>query len=70
MTNAEEIRKMSDQELSDQLVIKIDGIRPCSLYLSAPTGRMFISRKEAARVTMEWLVHPVEEERQCRKKEK
>lgn len=59
-TNADRIRSMSDEELAEQLVIKIDGLEECSLYLSAPTGKMFIPRKEAVRVTLEWLRKPEE----------
>ena len=62
MTNADRIRAMSDEELADQLVIKIDGLEECSLYLSAPTGKMFISQKEASRVTLDWLRQPAEED--------
>lgn len=61
-TNADLIRRMSSEELADQLVIKIDGLAKCSLYLSAPIGRMFISRKDASRETLEWLRHPAEED--------
>lgn len=62
MTNADCIRAMSDEELAEQLVIKIDGLEECSLYLSAPTGKLFIPRSEAVRVTLEWLRQPAEEE--------
>ena len=55
MTNGEVLRGMDDKQLAQQLVIRMDGIEPCPLYLSAPTGRMFISRKEAERVTLDWL---------------
>lgn len=54
-TNGEKIRDMSDEELADQLVIQVEGLEPCSIYLSAPTGKMFISRTEATRITLEWL---------------
>lgn len=54
-TNADCIRAMSDEELADSLVIKIDGLRQCSLYISLPSGKMFISRSKAVRVTLEWL---------------
>lgn len=62
MTNAGRIRSMSDEELADQLVIRIDGLEECRLYLSAPTGKLFIPRKEAVRVTLEWLRMPEEVE--------
>lgn len=62
MTNAGRIRAMSDEELADQLVIRIDGLAECRLYLSAPTGKLFIPRSEAVRVTLEWLGQPAEEE--------
>ena len=61
-TNADRIRAMSDEELADQLVIRIDGLEECRLYLSAPTGKLFIPRKEAVRVTLEWLRKPAEED--------
>lgn len=62
MTNADRIRAMSDEELADQLVIRIDGLAECRLYLSAPTGKLFIPRSEAVRVTLEWLGQPSEED--------
>lgn len=61
-TNGARIRAMSDEELADQLVIRIDVLAECRIYLSAPTGKMFISRKEAVRVTLEWLWQPAEED--------
>ena len=60
-TNADSIRSMSDKELADQLVIRIDGLAECRLYLSAPTGKLFIPRSEAVRVTLEWLGQKAEE---------
>ena len=61
MTNADRIRAMSDEELADQLVIKIDGLEEYSIYLSPPTGRLFVLRSEAVRVTLEWLDEPEED---------
>lgn len=53
---------MSDEELSEMLVIEVKGLEECSLFLSAPTGRMFIFRAEAVRITLEWLCQPAKEE--------
>lgn len=60
-TKADSLRAMSDEELADQLVIKIDGLAKCSLYLSAPIVGMFVSRKDAWRETLNWLRQPAEE---------
>ena len=62
ITNGDRIRAMSDEELADQLVIEIGGIEVCSLYLSAPTGKMYISRSEAVRVTLDWIKEQYKEE--------
>lgn len=61
-SNGDEIRRMSDEELAEQLVIKVDGLEECSLFLSAPTGKMFISRSEAVRITLDWLQQPAKED--------
>lgn len=61
-TNADRIRAMSDAELAEQLTIQIDGVEACSLYLSAPVGKLFVSRGEAVRSTLEWLREFSEEE--------
>lgn len=55
MTNGEALRRMDDKRLAEQLVIRVDGLEPCTVFLSAPTGRMFISRDKAVQVTLEWL---------------
>lgn len=55
MTNGNRLRTMSNEELSKQLVIDIDGLEKYRLYFSAPTGKMFLSRKKAEKVTLEWL---------------
>lgn len=54
-TNGDYIREMNDEELADQLVIKIDGLEEFRLYLSAPTEKLFISRSEAVQETLEWI---------------
>lgn len=64
MTNADRIRAMNDDELSKQLVIVIDvdGLQPCRMYLSKPTGKIYLSRAEAVRGTKDWLQQPAEED--------
>ena len=62
VTNADRIRAMSDDELSEQLVIDVDGLQPCRMYLSAPTGKIYLSRAEAVKATKEWLQQPAEED--------
>ena len=64
ITNADRIRAMNDDELSKQLVIVIDvdGLQPCRMYLSAPTGKIYLSRSEAIKTTKEWLQQPAEED--------
>ena len=59
-TNADDIRSMTDEELADQLVVNVDGLEKCRLYLSIPTGKMFISRPKAAEFTLKWLRQQVE----------
>lgn len=56
MTNGNVLRRMTDKELAEQLTLEIVGLQPCTIYLSAPTGKMFISRREAVKATMEWLL--------------
>ena len=56
MTNGNVLRRMIDKELAEQLTLEIVGLQPCTIYLSAPTGKMFISRVEAVKATMEWLL--------------
>ena len=59
-TNADCIRAMSDEKLANQLVIEVDGLEPCRLYLSAPTGKLYVTRTE--RNALEWLQQPTEED--------
>ena len=61
-TNADCIRAMSDEKLANQLVIEVDGLEPCRLYLSAPTGKLYVTRTEATRNALEWLQQPTEED--------
>ena len=62
LSNSDRIRAMSDDELSEQLVIDVDGLQPCRMYLSAPTGKIYLSRAEAVKVTKDWLQSPAEED--------
>lgn len=62
MTNADCIRSMNDEELEDQLVLEVEGIAPCKMFISIPTGEMFISRKAAKESVGNWLKQPLEEE--------
>lgn len=62
LTNADRIRSMSDEELADKLVIKVDGLEKFSVYLSAPIERMFFSKEYANCKTLEWLQKTTEEE--------
>lgn len=61
-TNADRIRSMNDERLADQLVIEFDGLELCRLYLSAPTGKLYVARTEATRNALEWLRQPTEED--------
>lgn len=60
LSNADRIRDMNDDELSEQFVIDVDGLQPCRVYLSAPTGKIYLSRAEAVKATKEWLQQPAE----------
>lgn len=56
MRNGEVLRNMKDEELAEQLTLTVVGLQPCTVYLSAPTGKMFISKTEAVKATMKWLL--------------
>ena len=60
MTNADKLRSMNDRALANQLVIDIDGLQKCRLYLAAPIGKLFISRFAAMEATLQWLQRPSE----------
>ena len=62
VTNADDLRSMSDEELADQLTIKIEGVEECSLFLSPPTGEMFLLKSEAVQANLDWLHQPAEGE--------
>ena len=62
VTNADHIRAMNDEELACQLVIDVNGLEPCTLYLSAPTGKMYLIRTDAANKVKEWLQQPYKTE--------
>lgn len=62
ITNADHIRAMNDEELACQLVIDVNGLEPCTLYLSAPTGKMYLIRTDAANKVKEWLQQPYKTE--------
>ena len=62
LSNADRIRAMSDEELSEQFVIDVDGLQPCRVYLSAPTGKIYLSRAEAVKAAKEWLQQPAEDD--------
>lgn len=61
-TNADCIRSMSDERLADQLVIDVNGLASCKLYLSPPTGRLYRIRTEAVNKVKEWLQQPYKTE--------
>lgn len=53
---------MNDEELEDQLVLEIEGMSPCKMFIAIPTGQMFISREAAKESVGKWLKQPVERE--------
>lgn len=55
ISNADHIRSMSDEELENQFILQMEGIAPCKMFISIPTGRMFISRTAAKEAVSEWL---------------
>lgn len=55
MTNADRLRAMTDEELEDQLVLEIEGIAPCKMFIAIPIGEMFISRMAAKEAVGKWL---------------
>ena len=60
-TNADRIRNMSDESLADLFACDVEGIAPCTMFLSIPTGKMFISRDAARKDVEMWLKQPKEE---------
>lgn len=61
ITNADQIRAMNDLALADQLVVQIDGLETCRMYLSAPVGKLWISRTAAREANLKWLQQPADE---------
>lgn len=61
-TNGDCLRSMNDEELEDQLVLEIEGMSPCKMFIAIPTGQMFISREAAKESVGKWLKQPVERE--------
>lgn len=61
-TNADRLLAMTNGELEDQLVLELDGVAQCKLYISISTGEMFISRKAAREAVGKWLCQPAEED--------
>lgn len=60
-TNSAALRELSDEELADQLVLRVDGIMPCAVYIALPTGQQFLARKPAQKAVAAWLASPAEE---------
>ena len=62
VTNADRIRRMSDEELAEGLVIEIEGLFPFLVYVPLATGNIYISRDKAEKEMLEYLQQPAEEE--------
>lgn len=60
-TNYDELKAMTKDELADQLVLKIEGLAACPVYVALPTGEKFITRPCAKNAVAEWLDSPAEE---------
>ena len=60
VTNADSLRALTDEELEDQLVLEVEGMAPCKMFIAIPTGELFISRKAAKEAVGEWLRQPAE----------
>ena len=61
-TNADRIRRMSDEELAEELVIEIEGLFPSLVYVPMATGNIYISRYKAEKEMLEYLQQPAEED--------
>ena len=61
-TNADRIRRMSDEELAEELVIEIEGLFPSLVYVPMATGNIYISRDKAEKEMLEYLQQPAEED--------
>ena len=59
-TNGDCLRSMNDEELEDQLVLEVEGMAPCKMFIAIPTGQMFISREAAKESVGKWLKQPAE----------
>ena len=60
-TNDDKLRDMTDEELEDQLVLEMEGVAPCKMFVAIPTGEMFLSRDAAREAVGKWLGEPAEE---------
>ena len=61
-TNADCLRAMTDEELEDQLVLEMEGVAPCKMFLAIPTGEVFLSREAAREAVGKWLREPAKGE--------
>lgn len=64
-TNADRIRSMSDEELAESRVIRIDGIAPCPLWVAMDDekGTQYLSKGAAVKVELDYLRQPAKEGR-------
>lgn len=63
-TNLEAFHLMNKDELSNQLVLEVDGLLPCKAYiaLTSPQCTVFISRPDAIEAVRKWLDEPYRKE--------
>ena len=61
-TKADCLRAMTNEELEDQLVLEMEGVAPCKMFVAIPTGEMFLSRETAREAVGKWLRAPAEGE--------
>lgn len=61
MTNYENIKNMSIDDIADMLVVKLTGIAPCNLWQALPTGKTYLSKKMAINNVISWLKNDTEQ---------
>ena len=62
ITNADCLRAMTDEELEEQLVLEMECVAPCKMFVAIPTGEMFLSQEAAREAVGKWLRQPEKEE--------
>ena len=68
-TNGDKIRAMSDEELAKLLVIRVQGVAPCPLYMAINSRTQYLTEKPAVSDSLKWIQQPAKEESPQSKKD-